>query len=235
LKIKGHDTLRDFPISDSKIIRIGIADDHTIFREGLKTLLAGQPDFQVVGEASDGDEACKLVEKLKPDVLLLDLIMPKMHGLDVLKAFSNSPGNVRSILLSGAMEGEEITKAFELGARGVVLKDSATSLLLFKCIHAVMAGHYWIGHQSVASLVETLKQQRNSEKKAAPKNYGLTPREMEIMNAAVSGCSNKEIATQYSISEQTVKHHVTSIFDKLGVYNRLELALFAFHHGLIEK
>jgi two-component system, NarL family, nitrate/nitrite response regulator NarL len=226
---------RDSAISESRIIRIGIADDHTIFRNGLKALLCRQPEFQVVGEASDGDEACRLVEKLKPDVLLLDLIMPKMRGLDVLKAFTDLHSNARSILLSGAIEGEEITKAFELGARGVVFKDSATSMLLFQCIHAVMAGNYWIGHQSVANLVEILKQQRNAEKKAALQNYGLTPREMEIMKAAVSGCSNKEIAAQYSISEQTVKHHVTSIFDKFGVYNRLELAFFAFHHGLIEK
>jgi two-component system, NarL family, nitrate/nitrite response regulator NarL len=210
-------------------------DDHAIFREGLKTLLAGQPEFLVVGEAGDGDEARKLVETLKPDVLLLDLVMPKMGGLDVLKALADSRCKARTVLLSGAIEGDEITKAFELGAMGVVLKDSATSALLFQCIRAVMAGQYWIGRQIVANLVETLRQQRSAEKKAAPKNYGLTPREMEIMKAAVSGCSNKEIAAQCSISEQTVKHHITSMFDKLGVYNRLELTLFAFHHGLIEK
>jgi DNA-binding NarL/FixJ family response regulator len=233
MKIKDKDSLRVSPILKSKIIRIVIADDHTIFREGLKPLLSGQPGFKVVGEASDGGEACKLVEKFKPDILLLDLFMPKMNGLDVLTALAESHSNVRTILLSGAMEGEEITKAFELGARGVVLKDSATSIL-FQSIHTVMAGEYWIGSQSATCLVETLKQQRSVEKKVAPKNYGLTPREMEIMKAAVSGCSNKEIAAQYSISEQTVKHHITSIFDKLGVYNRLELTLFVFHHNLIE-
>jgi two-component system nitrate/nitrite response regulator NarL len=216
------------------IIRVVLADDHTIFREGLKTLLSGQPEFRVVGEAGDGDEAFKLVQKSKPDILLLDLVMPRVRGIEVLRQLSESEINVRTILLSGAIEGEEITKAFELGARGVVLKDSATSLL-FKCIHTVMEGQYWIGRQAVANLVETLKQHRNNEKKAPPKNYGLTPREMEVVQAAVSGCSNKDIASQYSISEQTVKHHITSIFDKLGVYNRLELTLFAFHHGLVEK
>ena len=132
------------------------------------------------------------------------------------------------------MEGDEITQAFELGARGVVLKDSATAVLL-QCIHAVMAGQYWLGQQGVADLDETLKQHRSAEKKSSPQKYGLTPREIEVMKTVISGCSNKEIATQLSISEQTVKHHITSIFDKLGVYNRLELALFAFHHGLIEK
>jgi DNA-binding NarL/FixJ family response regulator len=161
-------------------------------------------------------------------------MMPKVNGMEVLKALQEANSKVRTILLSGAVEGEEITRAFELGARGVVLKDSATTQL-FQCIRAVMDGQYWIGKHSVIDLAGIMKQHRTMEKKAPPKHYGLTPREMEVVTAAVSGCSNKEIATQFSISEQTVKHHITSIFDKLGVYNRLELTLFAFHHGLIEK
>ena len=215
-------------------IRIAVADDHTIFREGLKTLLAGIREFELVGEAADGDEVRRMVEKRKPDILLLDFAMPKVNGLEVLRQLTESKRKVHTILLSGAVDGDEITKAFELGARGVVLKDSATTTLI-KCIHTVMDGQYWIGRQAVSSLADTLKQYRSDEKKAHPKNFGLTPREMEVLNAAVSGCSNKEIATQFTISEQTVKHHITSIFDKLGVYNRLELTLFAFHHGLVEK
>ncbi len=215
-------------------IRILIADDHTIFRDGLKNLLTSEPEFQVVGEASNGDEALKLVEKLLPDILLLDHLMPKVSGMEVLQTLSESHNKVRTIVLSGVLEGEEISKVFELGAHGVVLKDSATSML-FKSIRAVMAGQYWLGRQSVSNLVETLKHYRNSAKKAKPKNFGLTPREMEIVRTVVSGYSNKEIAGQLSISEQTVKHHITSIFDKLGVYNRLELTLFVFHHGIVEK
>ncbi len=217
-----------------KTIRIILADDHTIFREGLKTLLAGRKNFKVVAEASDGDTVCALVARHKPDILLLDLVMPKVRGLEVLQRLTEAGSKVRTILLSGAVQGDEITQAFELGARGVILKDSA-STLLFQCIQAAMDGQYWIGQHAVADLVETLKKHRSAEKKAPPKNYGLTPREMEIVKAAISGLSNKEIATQYSISEQTVKHHITSIFDKLGVYNRLELTLFAFHHGLADK
>jgi DNA-binding NarL/FixJ family response regulator len=218
----------------AKKIRIILADDHTIFREGLKTLLAGRGGFDVVAEAADGSGVCQLVEKMKPDILLLDLAMPKVRGLEVLQQLSESKSGVRTILLSGALEGEEITRAFTLGAKGVILKDSATSML-FRCIEAVMDGQYWIGRNSVADLVDTLKEQRSAEKKAPAKNYGLTPREMEVLRAAVSGLSNKDIAKQFAISEQTVKHHITSIFDKLGVYNRLELTLFAFHHGLVEK
>jgi two-component system nitrate/nitrite response regulator NarL len=215
-------------------IRIVIADDHTIFRDGLSALLSSRPEFEVAGEASDGAEALKLVEKLKPDILLLDLIMPKVGGMQVLEALAKSKNSVRTIVLSAAAEGHEISRAFELGARGVVLKDSATAML-FKSIQTVMAGQYWIGRKSVANLVQTMKRCGDAAKEEKPKNYGLTPREMEVIRAVVSGCPNKEIAGKYGISEQTVKHHITNIFDKLGVYNRLELTLFAFHHGLVQE
>jgi two-component system, NarL family, nitrate/nitrite response regulator NarL len=216
-------------------IRIVIADDHTIFRDGLKTLLAGQGELHVVGEACDGEEALKLVEKLHPDILLLDMSMPRVSGMDVLQALADSSNQNKTltILLSAALEGEEITRAFELGARGIVLKDSATQML-FKSIAAVMAGEYWIGRQSFADCIEALKQHRHAAKKT-PKNFGITAREMEVLDKAVFGLSNKEIAAQFAISEQTVKHHITSIFDKLGVYNRLELTLFALHHKLVQK
>jgi two-component system nitrate/nitrite response regulator NarL len=216
------------------VIRILIADDHTIFREGLKTLISGQPDFKVVGEACDGSEVLKLVHKTQPEILLLDFLMPKASGMEVLQLLEESHSQVRTILLSGAIEGEDISRVFELGARGLVLKDSGTNML-FKSIRAVRAGQYWIGKQSVSNLIQALKQYRSSAKKASPKNYGLTPREMQVVRAVVSGFSNKEIAGQFSISEQTVKHHITSIFDKLGVYNRLELTLFVFHHEMVEK
>jgi two-component system nitrate/nitrite response regulator NarL len=215
------------------VIRILIADDHTIFRDGLKALFAKEPEFKVVGEAGNGKEAIELVRRLSPHVLLLDMLMPKVSGMDVLRTLAGEHSRVRTILLSGTIEGDSIGSAFELGARGLVMKDSATSML-FKSIRAVMAGQYWIGNQAVANLVQTLKQHRSTAKNALPKNYGLTPREFEVTKAVVSGYPNKEIAVQMAISEQTVKHHITSIFDKLGVYNRLELTLFVFHHGLID-
>ena len=217
-----------------RVIKILIADDHTIFRDGLIRLLSSRKEFKVVGEIDSGAEVVEQVKKLHPDILLLDLVMPKMGGMDALRALAEAKSNVSTILLSGNVEGQDIANALELGARGLVLKDS-TSSLLFKAIHTVMDGQYWIGRQSVGSLVSALKQYRQIAGKSSPRNYGLTPREMEVLKLVVSGYANKEIAGQLSISQQTVKHHITNIFDKLGVYNRLELTLFAFHQGLVEK
>jgi DNA-binding NarL/FixJ family response regulator len=217
-----------------KAIRIIIADDHAMFRQGLKVLLSGQSGFEVIGEAGDGDEAFRLVGKHKPDILLLNVDLPKVCGLEVLRLLAEAKSTVRTILLNGTAEDGQVTRAFELGARGVASKYSTLDTLI-KCVRGVMHGYYWIGNEGVVSLAETLKHHRAAEKKVPPKNFGLTPRELQILGAAVSGHSNKAIAATYAISEQTVKHHITSIFDKLGVYNRLELTLFAFHHGLAEK
>jgi DNA-binding NarL/FixJ family response regulator len=218
----------------SGVIRVLIVDDHTIFRDGLKTLFASEASFKVVGQAGDGEQAIEMVKRLRPDILLLDYMMPRVDGIGVLRALAEARVPVKTILLSGALDGDHVSTAFELGARGLVMKDAATELL-FKAIRSVMDGQYWIGRQAVASLVQTLKQCRSAAKGTHPRNYGLTPREFEVIRAVVSGSPNKEIAAQMSISEQTVKHHITSIFDKLGVYNRLELTLFVFHHGLVEK
>jgi two-component system, NarL family, nitrate/nitrite response regulator NarL len=213
----------------TKVIRIAIADDHAILRDGLKALLSGEPEFQVVGEADDGEKIAGLIKSLKPDILLLNLLMPH-----VTPKLAKPVAQVRTIILDGAINAEEITRAFKLGARGVLPKEPAASLL-FKCIRAVMAGQYWIGKQSAATLSQAMKQCRNCANPGPKKKFGLTPREMDIVRAVASGYSNSEIAGQMSISEQTVKHHLTNVFDKLGVYNRLELSLFVFNHGLVEE
>lgn len=215
-------------------IRLVIADDHPIFRDGLRRLLEAEADLKVLGEASDGAEAVKLVRQLKPDILLLDLAMPKHPGLEALRDLS-SPGNsspVRVILLTAAAEKGQIVEALQLGARGVVLKDSATQLLL-KAIQTVMAGEYWVGRESVSNLVQYLRTlMQSTHDEARQKKFGLTPRELEIVSAVVAGYSNKEIAEYFKISEDTVKHHLSNIFDKLGVSTRLELALFAVNQSL---
>jgi DNA-binding NarL/FixJ family response regulator len=213
-------------------VRILIADDHPIFRDGLKRLLESEGDFKVVGEACDGVEAVKMVRHLKPEIMLLDLAMPRRSGLEALREMIADSGSVRVILLTAAAEKDQIVEALQLGARGVVLKDSATQILL-KSIRAVMNGEYWVGRESVSNLVQYLRGLIGSSGNAArQRRYGLTPRELEIVSAVVAGYANKEIAEHFKISEDTVKHHLSNIFDKVGVSTRLELALFAVNQAL---
>jgi two-component system, NarL family, nitrate/nitrite response regulator NarL len=213
-------------------IRIMIADDHPLFRDGLRKLLESEAGFEVVGEASDGGEVARLADDLKPDILLLDIAMP-VSGMEALRELAKASAPVRTILLTAAIEKRQIVEALQIGARGVVLKEAATQLL-FKSIRSVMAGQYWVGRDSVSDLVKYLRDlMPPSGESKIKKNFGLTPREMEVVEAIVAGYTNKEIAEKFTISEQTVKHHLTNIFDKLGVFNRLELAVFAINNRLV--
>ena len=140
----------------SQPVRILIADDHPIFRDGLKRLLESEGEFKVIGEACDGVEAVAMARQLIPEVMLLDLAMPRRQGLETLRELASDARSVRVILLTAAAEKEQIVEALQLGARGVVLKDSATQILL-KSIRAVMNGEYWVGRESVSNLVQYLR------------------------------------------------------------------------------
>ncbi len=210
-----------------------VADDHPIFRDGLRKLLEAEGDFRVIGEASDGEEAVKLAHELKPDVLLLDLAMPRQPGLDALRELAAAATPVRTILLTVAIEKAQLVEALQLGARGVVLKETSTELLL-KSIRSVVAGQYWVGREAVTDLVRVLRDLIPAAgEEAKKKAFGLTPRELEVVSAIVLGFTNRDIARKFNISEDTVKHHLTNVFDKVGVSNRLELALFAIEHRLV--
>lgn len=216
-------------------VRIAIADDHEILRDGLKRLLESEHGFELAGEAVDGNAAVALVADCRPDVLLLDVAMPRVGGFDVLKALHEQDSRVRPILLTAGIEQAQTLEALKLGARGIVLKETATEML-FKAIRCVMRGEYWIGREGVTGLIDTLKQQ-DAPKAEAPADPGarITARERDIVAGVVAGLSNKEIAQRCSVSEQTVKHHLSNIFDKLGVSTRLELALFAVEHRLVVR
>src|SRR5215813_8602680 len=215
-------------------IAILIADDHPIFRDGLRGLIESERGFILAGEAVDGEQALALTRKLKPDVLLLDLAMPKLSGLEVVRQLAQPPITTRIMLLTAAIDDAQITEALRLGARGVVLKDTATQLLV-KSIRCVVAGEFWVGRGNVQGLVQALQMAQTMQPDDPVKKFALTAREVEVLTAIVEGYSNKEIAKRFSISEQTVKHHLSSIFTKVGVSNRLELALFSVHHQLVGK
>src|SRR5215472_3672265 len=214
-------------------IRIVVADDHPVVRFGVKNMLEREAGIEVVGEAEDGDDAITQTLELEPDILLLDLLMPRLPGLEAMRAIMNKSLRVKIILLTSTISTQQIIEALQIGARGIVLKDSVAGDLS-KALRAVMSGDYWIGGERVVNLVTALN---DLMKKAAEapekKTYGLTPRELEVVTCIVEGCSNKDVAKQFSISEETVKRHLSNIFDKTGVSTRLELALFAIAHKLV--
>jgi len=214
-------------------IRIVLAHHEQIFRDGLKLLLGSEPGFSVVGDAPNGTRALRMVRDLRPDVLLVDLALPE-GGLNVLKKLAIMPERVRAIALAASADPDMVIAALEHGARGVILKESPTALL-FKSIRTVLADQFWIARDNVGPVVERMRrlsQQYEAEKHA--KQFRLTRREMEIVMAVAGGESNKDIAQRLSVREDTVKHHVSNVFAKLGVSSRLELAVFAINHELVK-
>lgn len=209
-----------------------MADDHAIFRDGLRRLLEGADDMQIVGEASNGVECSKMLPKLKPDILLLDLRMPEKDGLGVLEEINFDNLATRVIVLTAAEDDRDVVRAMRLGARGVVLKQSASDLL-HKSIRKVHEGEIWLDNRMTAEVIDAFK--KSSESGQRREKPLLSDREKEIVQLVAQGFRNREIGEKLFISEQTVKNHLHNIFDKLGVSDRLELALYAIHHRLIEQ
>jgi DNA-binding NarL/FixJ family response regulator len=210
-------------------IRILIVDDHAIFRQGLRKLFDEHSEFSVVGEASNGAEAIAAVNEIVPDVLLLDLQLGDMTGLDVLRRMTPARP-VRTILLGADIQRGDELNAILLGACGIVGKYAASELL-FKSIRTVLTGEIWLKRDAIGDLVGMFRGRDGSSGNTLG-HFGLTARELEIVKAVVQGMGNREISETLGISQFTVKHYMTRIFDKLLVTNRVELALFATRQGL---
>src|SRR5579863_8290972 len=217
------------------MIRVLIADDHPIVRDGLKKLLSLEEDFQVVGEASDGCEVLDRVQELDPDVLLLDLRMPNLDGLSALQALQQTNKRTRVIVLTASEDKNEFVQAMKLGCSGIVLKQTAPDLIV-KSIRKVNAGEIWLDSHTTAAVMRQFQTGTESSSSGSSgkgrERSPLSTREREIVALVAQGYKNKEMAEKMFISEQTVKNHLHNIFDKLGVSDRLELALYAIHKGL---
>jgi len=217
--------------NDDVPARILIAGDHPILRDGLKRLLDTEPDLQVVGEAGDGASTLQQVRQLRPDLLLFDVAIPT-PGLDILRALAVTSILPRTIVLTSSIEPKQLVAALKLGVRGIVLKESTTSSLC-ESIRRVLADHCALGPEQVDDLVCAMVGSP-AEGLVRRNRFHLTPRQLQIVAAVAFGESNREVAEHFSISEETVKRHLSNIFDKLGVFSRLELAIFALNHGLVE-
>jgi DNA-binding NarL/FixJ family response regulator len=219
----------------TKTVKVLLADDDPIVRQAVRAVLEAAGGFAIVAEAEDGQVAADLVQKYSPDVLLLDLLMPRLPGLEALRALATTTTGVRILLLCSTITNKQVLEALQLGARGVVLKSKVMELV--PAIEAVLVGCYWIEGQNISNVVQVVERLSQTVRKelAPAKRYQLTGREIEIISLITQGCMNRDIAQSLAISEQTVKRHLTNIFNKVGMSNRLELALFAIEHGLVRN
>jgi DNA-binding NarL/FixJ family response regulator len=219
-------------------IRIVVADDHPIFRDGLCKLLALEEDFDVVAQAQDGRQVLDVLQQYTPDILLLDLKMPGLDGLATLQRLQAVKNKTRVIVLTASDDKNEFVQAMKLGTSGIVLKQTATELLI-KSIRKVHAGEIWLDSHTTAAVIRQFVAADDAPPPQAPQSATrererspLSQREREIVALVAQGFKNKEMAEKMFISEQTVKNHLHNIFDKLGVSDRLELALYAIHNNL---
>jgi two-component system, NarL family, nitrate/nitrite response regulator NarL len=220
-------------------IRIVVADDHPIFRDGLCKLLALEEDFEVVAQAQDGRQVLEILQRCEPDILLLDLRMPGLDGLGTLQELQAKRNKIRVIVLTASDDKNEFVQAMKLGTSGIVLKQTATELLI-KSIRKVHAGEIWLDSHTTAAVIRQFVAAEEAPPPPPPsmpaprerERSPLSQREREIVALVAQGFKNKEMAEKMFISEQTVKNHLHNIFDKLGVSDRLELALYAIHNNL---
>lgn len=206
-------------------IQLVIADDHTLFREGLASIIGGNEDFEVVGQAGTMQEAVQLARDLLPDIILLDIYMPG-GGLEAARVIADECPVTRIVILTSSEEDDHLIRALKIGARAYILKGIAAREL-FHILRAVSAGESYVPPMLAASLLLEMREAQSQQKQATSPLDELTPREREILESLAAGLSNKEIGEKLFLSEKTVKHYMTNILQKLQVRNRVEAALLA--------
>jgi len=217
-----------------------LADDDPLVRTAVKAIFGCDPTFKVTGDATDGEQAMARALQLHPDLLVLDMNMPGKAGLETLRELHQAiPGKgalaMRTLLLTVSADRRQIMEAIQLGARGLVLKHNAPTLLL-RAAHSVLAGRFWIDTREFADIHEVLRELSAGQPKTpTAKRDLLTPRELSIVKLLAQGCTNKDIANQTGTKEQVIKNNLVRIFDKLGVFNRLELALYALDNQIVDR
>lgn len=209
-------------------VKIMITDDHSMIREGLKSLLELDGDIEVIAEAENGEECLQKLLSVKPDVLLLDINMPKMNGLEVLKTLKDAKSKVKVLVLTVHNETEYLMKAVEIGINGYVLKDSESAELK-KAIFTIYDGENYIQPSLIPALNSKMIEKNEDEIKLE----SLTKRELQVLKELAVGKFNRDIAKEMEISERTVKNHISSIFKKLDVTDRTQAAVFAIRNNLI--
>jgi two-component system nitrate/nitrite response regulator NarL len=210
-------------------IKILLVDDHTLFRSGIRLLLQRNPEFEIVGEAADGLEGVKRAKQLKPDVVLMDLNMPGLSGLEAMQLIVEDLPDTAVLMLTVSEEAEDLTKALKSGARGYLIKNIEADYLT-QAIKRAAAGEPVIAESMTAKLVMQFRAGNNLS--STPERDKLTPRERETMVCLARGESNKEIARKLDVAESTVKIHVQNILKKLSLTSRVQIAVYAVEHGM---
>jgi two-component system, NarL family, nitrate/nitrite response regulator NarL len=212
-------------------IRILLVDDHAVVREGVRMLIEGQDDLELVGEAWDRAGTAAAIARERPDLVLLDLDLGGENGLDLLREIGALSPETRILVFTGVRDRDVHQRAVQLGAQGIVSKEKAASVLL-TAIRKVHSGEAWIDRTMVSSLLRDARQSRERSDPEAARIRSLTPRESEIVRLVAQGNGTRRLAEQLGVSEKTVRNHLVSIYDKLDVSDRLELAIYAVRHGL---
>lgn len=218
-------------MSSAEKIKVLIVDDHQVVRQGLRTFLELQEDISVIGEAGDGQAAVEMVARLEPDVVLMDLVMPRLDGIAATRRVKSEFSHVKVIALTSFTEDDKVFPAIQAGASSYLLKDVSPDDLV-EAIRAVHQGESRLHPEITRKLMEQVAQQNNPAREPLPE--ALTEREGDVIRLVARGCSNHEIAQELVISEKTVKTHISNILSKLHLVDRTQLAIYAIKKGLVD-